>query len=607
LSVLAVEQADGGPPPSTSPLSLGAAEIGTTYIYGKLVLFFSPGTESDAGPSRVGTLNVWSAPASAPKSIASTVLEPVAYYPYAASGDGRYLLYLGNVASDGATASLILADLQAGTKKTLLSSIDVRADGCQPGLGFSGTYAVASYCVMPSGAAGDAGSGPIATVASFDETTGAATTLATNVYSGFAFDANGVAAVMVGAGGLVASPISGAGGLVTIDTAGSSGFLSSDGAEVVYATTDKALKRANTSAPVSASELVPGGFAGVDALSSDGSWTIGHLNAGKNGATDLFAASALSAGSAIMLSTETTASATTAGDAFTADSTYALYLTGLTTNFTGTLDAYPLAAGGPAVMVGSGTWEAYATQGSQIVYNQNDANAKADLAWMDLSVPGSLEVIVSQAGQYFLLGPAKDQIVYTFAGSPGGSLDGLWIVPVPGGTQVADCAGAGGPISFHPPGASKSCTGGEVTTFDSACISADATGCASVGSVISSACYGCLYSPLTSSRWGVVLDNPAGGGLYQLNAAACFTNQGDGPCSVAVQALRACENNVCAAQTTQATFETCRSNADRATCACYSANINPACAAVSSSSVCIVPDSDSFEEAFLALAAATCE
>jgi hypothetical protein len=607
LSVVQVEQADGGPSQSSIPTRLGPAELSTVYAYGRVVLFFAPNTEVDAGPSRTGTLSVWS-PAFPARVVAATpALVPVSYYPYAASADGHYLLFLGNVAPDGATASIILADLEAASTRTLVSSVDILTGDCAPTLGFSGGYALASFCQVAPGVALDAGTSPLATVGSFDIAADAGTTLATDVYSGFGFDSNGVAAVMVGANGLVASPVSGTGGLVTIDPAGVSGDLSNDGQLVVYTTKANALWRASTSAPVNATQLVPSGFSNVDALSSDQSWVVGHLKEGTNGATDLFAASAQTAATTAMtLSATPTASATSAGDSFTIDSSYALYLTGYTANFTGSLYAYPLATRGPAVFVGNGASEAYGTQNSQLVFNANAANGQADLEWIDLAVPGSFTVIVSHAGEGFLLGPAKDQIVYTFTGSAGGSLDGLWVVPVPGGTQIVNCAGAGGPIAVHPSGPAKSCTASEVAALDAACFADNASGCSGASSSISSACYACLYSPVTATQWGVVLDNPAGGGLFQLNASACFANQGVAACGGPLQALRECENNVCAGETSKAAFETCRAKADQATCACYTANLNIGCASVTTSP-CIVPASDSFEQAFLALAQATCE
>jgi hypothetical protein len=610
LSVVAVEEADGGAPSTSAPFSLGTADIATSNVERKTVLFFS-GTEADAGPSRIGTLNAWTSSMTAPKVISTGVLEPVfgSFFTVATSADGQYLTYLGNVALDGTTASLFLMDLQSGMTRTLLTSIDILRDACQPRINFSGPYVVASYCQLPTGGTvPDAGANrDVATLASFVAATGVSTTLATSVNPRFGVDPNGGTAIMLNQTGIVASAVSGAGGLVSIDPTGASGIIAADGKTIVYSTTAKALKRANTSAPVTVVSLVPNSFAVVSVLSRDTNWAIGYLFSGtQSGTSDLYAASTTAAGSAIPLSTATNATVGSAGDAFTADSKYALYLTGVSASFVGTLNAHPLAAGGSAVSVGSGAYEVAAAIDSQIVFNLNDSAGKADLEWTDLAAAGPPTPLVSKADDFFLLGPAKDKIVYTISGTA--SSDGLWIMPVPGAQGTQTCADAGA-IAFHPStGAPGSCTATEVSTYDTACVGAQRSmsACSAVLGMISTTCYNCLDTPDTASQWGPIVEDLAGGGIVQLNPGGCYAQEGEVGCGTAQQAELECEDNACASQTTLATFQTCVTNADNAICACYVANATAACAAFSSS-VCNPASYSSFETEFLALAAAMCE
>ncbi len=614
LSVLGVEQEDGGLPSSSSPSSLGAADIETAYVLGRLVLFFSPSTEADAGPSRVGTLNAWSSSLGSPQVVSSGALESLTYFTFAASADGQYVAYLGDVSSDGTSASLYVANVATGAKTELVSSIDVVADACQPRISFSGEYVAASYCHVAPLAGTDGGTNRfVATVATFLASSGQAATLATNVDSRFGVDPGGVAAIMLGAAGLVASPIAGSGaadaGPTTIDTAGTSAIISGDGKTVVYATKSDALKRANTFAPLDVLQLVPSSFAAVTALSGDGSWVLGMLRAGTVTDTgDLYAASATAPGSASTLSSATSASSSIAGDAFTADSHYAVFLTNVTSSFTGTLMASALGAGGAPATLGSGAYEELAALGSQIVFNLNDANGKADLEWADLSTKNPPTLVASQADETFFLGPARDRIVYTVSGA-GSAADGLWIAPLPGtpGTVIT-CANAG-TAAFHPAvGAAGDCTAAEISTFDTDCVAAGTTTttCSGIQSAISATCYACLDTQLSDGAWGVLIENPAGGGIVQLNAGGCYARQGDALCATALEAQLECEDDACASQTDIDSFNTCQSNADTTTCACQVQNSSTACALVLSWP-CDPGAYTVFETEFLAYAKVICQ
>ncbi len=602
LSVVGVEQADGGPALSTTPVSLGTADLATVVIDGELALFFSGG-ESEAGPTATGTLSAWSA-ATGPVVIGAGAMLPDlsnSYYPFGASPDGRYVAYLGAVAADGATATLYLSEVAAGTQTPLLSSIDVLEDGCQPRVTFSGDYVVAAYCQVPSGAmVPDAGTPYMATLASFLAPGGTATTLATAILPGFVADTKGGFAITYNASGLVSTAVTGAGGLVLIDPSANSAFLSSDGTIVVYATIDNALKRASTSPPANVTSLVPGSFANVDGISTDNAWAIGDLDGG------LSAASATTPGAAIALAAGETGKG---GDSFTTDGKYALYLTSLASIGTGTMTAYPLASGsaGSAVLFGAGAFEDVAVGASGVVFNVNYTSGKADILWADLATTSSPTTVVTQADEFFVVGPAKDKIVYTYSGSPA-TADGLWIIMVPG--TVSSTCGDAGTTAYHPPaGKSGDCTSAEVSTYDSACINsttANQTDCTAVSSTVSATCLACLFTGQSDSSWGVLIDNPAAGGVDELNAGGCCAAAGDMACAAAQETALQCANNACTSQPDLTSFETCFQSAQMGECACYVTAAGSACAPFTSSP-CNPTGHTTVEQGFLDYTQVMCE
>ncbi len=197
--------------------------------------------------------------------------------------------------------------------------------------------------------------------------------------------------------------------------------------------------------------------------------------------------------------------------------------------------------------------EDLAVVGSQLVYNSNDANGKADIAWVDLAKGTTPTAIVTQADEEFLLGPARDKVVYTYAA--GGTSDGLWIAPLPGtpGGAPITCTPVGA-MSFHPvAGGSGSCTPAQVSLYDDDCIStltASSTSCLNAASDVGTTCFDCLDTPVTSTSWGVVLENAAAG-IDQLNTGGCFEKQGSTACAQASELQLECENNVQGAQDEQ--------------------------------------------------------
>jgi hypothetical protein len=285
---------------------------------------------------------------------------------------------------------------------------------------------VIAYCVATdAGAASDAGAAAdVATVATFAGATPAV--LATAAQPGFAVDRAGTKVLVATASGLFVHPIAGGAG-TSIDAAGAIGLFTPDGSAVVYTTSAKALRRASLGASPATTTLVANGFSEVLAISPDGSWVLGDQSrAGQT--SDMFLASTSAAGSATALSSATTAALF--GDAFTADSSRALFYTNVSKGV-GTFNAQATSGGAPTAL-GSNVWENYAATGTKVVFNQNydRTNQLADIAVADVASTAPATVLVTQADAYFFLSPARDKVVYSWSDQPGGQ-EGVWVAPVP--------------------------------------------------------------------------------------------------------------------------------------------------------------------------------
>jgi WD40-like Beta Propeller Repeat len=433
--------------PGSTAISLGTVDqYDDVIVLGKVVIL---GTSLAAGGGNngpaAGAASIWTSAASAPASLGSAV---AIYSQYAneiaASSDGTHVVFVDDVNAAGTEGDIYMAAADGSGKTLLVGSVDVAYDECTAALAFAGTHAVGAYCVVPDGGAVDAGLADggtnfnVATVSSFTEANGTPAPIATNVQAVFSVDPGGTTVVVNGASGTVAYPIAG-GTAVAIDATGtlgavsySPGLLTSDGSHLLYTTTAQALERAATTAPPSPTQLAGSGtFSDVFVLSPDGNWVTGTLNQG-NGGTDLYLASAATAGTPTALDS-TTDSSPLFGDFFTADSSHVVYASGLGQNG-GTLNARALTSGATATVLATNAASDYATTAAKIVFNANVTNTGngeyADLSGVDTSQTAPPALLVSQADPTFFLNSEKTTIVYTWSYQAGAST-GLWTLPAP--------------------------------------------------------------------------------------------------------------------------------------------------------------------------------
>jgi hypothetical protein len=310
---------------------------------------------------------------------------------------------------------------------------------------FAGSTALAAYCLVgttpdDAGAgANDGGFAPsVLTLSAFSGSSFTQKNLVSDpqlvVYS---VDSAGTQALVSLASGLAVYPLSGAASTV-VDSTGVSGSFTSDAMNVVYTSNAPALRRSPVASPAPLT-LTPG-LAGLLSLSPDSQWALAYKTSGNNGATyDVNLASAVTPGEAIPLAAKPTAGIY--GDAFTADSKYAMYLDNIDLmHSTGDFYAAPSTGGTPA-KVTTGAWAAVAASGSKVIFNDNCTGCaynptvgltigNADLKAVDVSSPTAITTLAHQAYGTFFLNAAKDTVAYSWGCTKDGT-GGVYASPIP--------------------------------------------------------------------------------------------------------------------------------------------------------------------------------
>lgn len=150
--------------------------------------------------------------------------------------------------------------------------------------------------------------------------------------------------------------------------------------------------------------------------------------------TDVFLSSTLAPGKSQTLTSAMTGSIN--GDAFTADSSYALYSTGNDVcTGAAAFNAFPV-NGGSAMMLGTNVWGDWSATGSKVVFNDNYVATgglrygRADIESVNLANGATPTHVISQADAIIDMSPAGDQIIYSWTVQPGAQA-GIYVVPVP--------------------------------------------------------------------------------------------------------------------------------------------------------------------------------
>ena len=374
----------------------------------------------------VAVTTFWTA-ASGANQITAQGLNTIGYV----ADDGANIIFSSNPAPDGTSTDISIAKADGSGAKTLATSLDLSmtcfADlnfrggkffiiGCPPAP--DGGVQTSTLWVVDAVTHAVVSTTPGLQASNLRRLVGAISAAGDKV---FAIDQNGAAVVINAADGKITK----------IDADGAAGWMTPDGATVMYRNSKGALMSSATTNPapkqlvannvndfsyfVVGTELLPG-------MSNDGKYMVYTENQDPTtGLGDLHLVSTTVAGSPVTLTSDPTGALF--GDAFTTDSTFALYYP-TTTNVAaiggliGPLSAVAVAAGTPK-MIGDKIWLSYAAKGSIVVYNDNfyakgaKNHGRFDLKFVDVK-SGSPTMVAQNAEADFFVTADKTSIVYVF-------------------------------------------------------------------------------------------------------------------------------------------------------------------------------------------------
>jgi hypothetical protein len=426
------------------PTELGTSNV-RVIVNGSVVLMWTGGANG-----RVGQLSTWTS-ASGVKMLSTSSYSGAT--AAAVSPDGSRVMYFDGVDTGRTVGNLVVARTDGSSTTNLASGVALSMSGCAPALAFGGnTAAAAALCFAPpsndGGAPGDGGAADGATadaaapeagtpdagavlpaiVQTYSGANWTATTVATNVQPRVTISPTGTAVVVNSAAGLVGYPITG-GTAIPIDATGVNSMFTSDGSSILFTTTANELKRATIGSPT-VTTLATTGFANFRAKSADDKWVLGYITLATGDLSDLYLASATTAGTPTTLSSTVTAGLFTS-DGFTRDSSHALFYTDIA-NGIAPLHSLALPPAGTPATHSSTVWIHQAATGSKVAFSDNYSSADntADIRSVDTAGTAAPTLIVSLADADFFVSGSKDKVVYVW-NYLAGSMAGLWVTAIP--------------------------------------------------------------------------------------------------------------------------------------------------------------------------------
>jgi hypothetical protein len=455
--VLAVPLAGG------TPITI-VADSGTTgylpMIVHETVFVWTAQTVDMTTGNSVGTLTFWTKAKGAQATTATSTWGAVA-----ASQDGTKVVYTANVTSDGTSGDLVAANSDLTGKMTLLTgtttSLPVALAATPTAfyldLGFTNNgYFVATH--EDGTTTATVSCWDSATWTKTDLVTPAATTTGTSPVltsavtwsssrQGTGFGGTVVAATSAGALQAFVLPSATP---VPIDTGVSSFYMKPDGSGVLYGTAAGAYKLATLPTPTLTTILATGygGFIynypyfnqnqpfGVApaTISADGNWSIFYKLAGTvAGQYDLNLTQNVAAATSKSFLSAPTGSVF--NDAFTADSAYALYVTGYTSVGTGSEFAYPVAGPKAVTISTNNLWDSNYLTGTKLLYNDNfvllgaGPNGTADISTVDVAAtPLAPMSIIKSADSSYWLTTDRTKMVFSLIAAGDTKTNGIWVI-----------------------------------------------------------------------------------------------------------------------------------------------------------------------------------
>ena len=338
------------------------------------------------------------------------------YLAYAATRDGKSILYLDNYDPMNARADVVIASLDKSFSRTVFAQVDTRM--CPPGAVGAGDRFVVAHCPAGMTTAG---------VDTVDEG-GNVTSLQPKAFDYVTIDAAGDRVLFVDALGtaIVADPdgknAAKFGGNISYC------FLSVDGAGADCQTFNggivKGLPASGQTVP-----FVNQGVAGMWGASPNADAALYYTQFDMmTGHADFRLASA--AGARTLLADAT---GCTYGDLFTVDGLHALFLADCNQSYVGKLNAADTLVD-QTKAISTSTWVAWGAHDPLVAYNDNYAqaglgNGRADLLVADLSSSDPPRTVEKAAEVDFFLTRDRARAVYSFQAVAGA--EGLYVVTLP--------------------------------------------------------------------------------------------------------------------------------------------------------------------------------
>ena len=442
-----------------TPTQIGSPTGYVLGIAGKIVFVWSGVSSTD-----VGTLNLWQMGGTYHQVAVKS--DPNA--GFASSLDGNHIIFSVNANTAGTLGGYVGANADGSDQVLLVNNVDISStSSCRPEIGFANnTTAVSATCAVDPGDGGI----PSATVTAYaigaagdGGTSWTNTDIITSALNFWSTDTAGDKLMVATTSevsvytGITSLPVpipiaakdieNGQNGTWTF------GRMQATGSNVLYSTAAGDLYISSATVPAPAT-LQASGVKFVRAISPDENYMVYSSNFDSIPfGSDLFLTKATDpAGSPETLVTGTTGALFGASgvDAFTADSSYAIWIENLdTTHGIGDLYAGTVAGGTP-VQIATGVWQNTSATGTKVVYNNNcgDCNATAtggfghgDIYSVDVATnqPKLLQTqadIPLTAGNSLPLSTTKDHVIYSYSlntqssGTPAPGGNGLYSVAI---------------------------------------------------------------------------------------------------------------------------------------------------------------------------------
>ena len=383
-----------------------------------------------------------------------------------ASPDGTKVVYSANVSTRGTTGDFVASNADGTGKTTLLTGTSTSLPIAIPAtipyfpdLGFTNdAYFVATHQEVT-----DAGLSS-ATVSFWDTATwtktdliqgaavatGPGATLTSGVSwsssrTGTGFGSTVVASTSAGA--LQAFDLPSA-THVPIDTGVTSFYMKPDGSGVFYGTGSSGAYKLAALPSAAITTILTTGYGGFiynypyliqsqplgdppSTISPDGNWAVFYKVPGPTYDSDLNLIQNVASSTSVPLLSAPTGIINNE-DAFTADSTYALYMTSYTSVGTGSLYAYPVAGSEAVAISTNNVWDSNYLAGTKILYMDNYmalSNGVADIYTVDVSASTLAPTsIIKAADSSYWLTTDRTKMVFSLIAAGNTKTNGIWVI-----------------------------------------------------------------------------------------------------------------------------------------------------------------------------------